>query len=200
MFAYIKGVVEEIAQDSIVLDHDGIGYFIYVPTTVLSQLPGKGVEVKIHTYFQVKEDGFSLFGFLSKEELELFKLLISVNGIGPKAGISILSVLSAEDLRFAIASEDDKAIAQAPGVGKKTAQRVIIDLKDKIDFVGAVESKLDAGEKNAISGARNDAILALSSLGYSQTESYKAVAEIENADEMDVESIIKEALKKLTFM
>jgi Holliday junction DNA helicase RuvA len=200
MFAYIKGVVEEIAQDSIVLDHDGIGYFIYVPTTVLSQLPGKGVEVKIHTYFQVKEDGFSLFGFLSKEELELFKLLISVNGIGPKAGISILSVLSAEDLRFAIASEDDKAIAQAPGVGKKTAQRVIIDLKDKIDFVGAVESKLDAGEKNAIFGARNDAILALSSLGYSQTESYKAVAEIENADEMDVESIIKEALKKLTFM
>ncbi|MCR5668151.1 MAG: Holliday junction branch migration protein RuvA [Lachnospiraceae bacterium] len=200
MFAYIKGVVEEIAQDSIVLDHDGIGYFIYVPTTVLSQLPSKGVEVKIHTYFQVKEDGFSLFGFLSKEELELFKLLISVNGIGPKAGISILSVLSAEDLRFAIASEDDKAIAQAPGVGKKTAQRVIIDLKDKIDFVGAVESKLDAGEKNAISGARNDAILALSSLGYSQTESYKAVAEIENADEMDVESIIKEALKKLTFM
>jgi Holliday junction DNA helicase RuvA len=200
MFAYIKGVVEEIAQDSIVLDHDGIGYFIYVPSTVLSQLPGKGVEVKIHTYFQVKEDGFSLFGFLSKEELELFKLLISVNGIGPKAGISILSVLSAEDLRFAIASEDDKAIAQAPGVGKKTAQRVIIDLKDKIDFVGAVESKLDAGEKNAISGARNDAILALSSLGYSQTESYKAVAEIENADEMDVESIIKEALKKLTFM
>lgn len=200
MFAYIKGVVEEIAQDSIVLDHDGIGYFIYVPTTVLSQLPGKGVEVKIHTYFQVKEDGFSLFGFLSKEELELFKLLISVNGIGPKAGISILSVLSAEDLRFAIASEDDKAIAQAPGVGKKTAQRVIIDLKDKIDFVGAVESKLEAGEKNAISGARNDAILALSSLGYSQTESYKAVAEIENADEMDVESIIKEALKKLTFM
>lgn len=200
MFAYIKGVVEEIAQDSIVLDHDGIGYFIYVPTTVLSQLPGKGVEVKIHIYFQVKEDGFSLFGFLSKEELELFKLLISVNGIGPKAGISILSVLSAEDLRFAIASEDDKAIAQAPGVGKKTAQRVIIDLKDKIDFVGAVESKLEAGEKNAISGARNDAILALSSLGYSQTESYKAVAEIENADEMDVESIIKEALKKLTFM
>jgi Holliday junction DNA helicase RuvA len=200
MFAYIKGVVEEIAQDSIVLDHDGIGYFIYVPTTVLSQLPGKGVEVKIHTYFQVKEDGFSLFGFLSKEELELFKLLISVNGIGPKAGISILSVLSAEDLRFAIASEDDKAIAQAPGVGKKTAQRVIIDLKDKIDFVGAVESKMEAGEKNAISGARNDAILALSSLGYSQTESYKAVAEIENADEMDVESIIKEALKKLTFM
>ncbi len=200
MFAYIKGVVEETAQDSIVLDHDGIGYFIYVPSTVLSQLPGKGVEVKIHTYFQVKEDGFSLFGFLSKEELELFKLLISVNGIGPKAGISILSVLSAEDLRFAIASEDDKAIAQAPGVGKKTAQRVIIDLKDKIDFVGAVESKLDAGEKNAISGARNDAILALSSLGYSQTESYKAVAEIENADEMDVESIIKEALKKLTFM
>ena len=158
------------------------------------------MEVKIHTYFQVKEDGFSLFGFLSKEELELFKLLISVNGIGPKAGISILSVLSAEDLRFAIASEDDKAIAQAPGVGKKTAQRVIIDLKDKIDFVGAVESKLEAGEKNAISGARNDAILALSSLGYSQTESYKAVAEIENADEMDVESIIKEALKKLTFM
>lgn len=200
MFAYIKGVVEEIAEDSIVLDHDGIGYFIYVPSTVLSQLPGKGVEVKIHTYFQVKEDGFSLFGFLSKEELELFKLLISVNGIGPKAGISILSVLSAEDLRFAIVSEDDKAIAQAPGVGKKTAQRVIIDLKDKIDFVGAVESKLDAGEKNAISGARNDAILALSSLGYSQTESYKAVAEIENADEMDVESIIKEALKKLTFM
>ena len=200
MFAYIKGVVEEIAQDSIVLDHDGIGYFIYVPTTVLSQLPGKGVEVKIYTYFQVKEDGFSLFGFLSKEELELFKLLISVNGIGPKAGISILSVLSAEDLRFAIASEDDKAIAQAPGVGKKTAQRVIIDLKDKIDFVGAVESKLEAGEKNVISGARNDAILALSSLGYSQTESYKAVAEIENADEMDVESIIKEALKKLTFM
>lgn len=200
MFAYIKGVVEEMTADTIVLDHDGIGYLIYVPSTVLSQLPGKGVEVKIHTYFQVKEDGFSLYGFLSKEDLDLFKLLISVNGIGPKAGLSILSVLTAEDLRFAIASEDDKAIAKAPGVGKKTAQRVIIDLRDKIDFVGAVESKLDAGQNQASAGARNDAILALSSLGYSQTESYKAVCEVENADELDVESIIKEALKKLTFM
>lgn len=200
MFAYIKGIVEEISNDTIVLDHNGIGYLISVPTSVLSELPGKGVEVKIHTYFQVKEDGFSLYGFLSKEDLDLFKLLISVNGIGPKAGLSILSVLSAEDLRFAIASEDDKAIAQAPGVGKKTAQRVIIDLRDKIDFVGAVESKLDSGMKNEANGARNDAILALSSLGYSQTESYKAVSQIENADEMDAETIIKEALKKLTFM
>ena len=132
MIAFLKGTIEEISEKSIFLDVNGIGYEIYMPTGSASMLPGVGEKIKIHTYLQISENGIGLYGFLSKDELNVFKLLITVNGIGPKGAVGILSALSANELRLAVLSDDDKAIAKAPGIGAKTAKKLILELKDKI--------------------------------------------------------------------
>ena len=139
MYAYISGKLEGVAEDAVIIDNHGIGYQILVPSSTLDRLPSVGGEVKVYTYLQVREDAMVLFGFLTKEELELFKRLITVTGIGPKGALAILGTLSVDDLRFAILSGDAKAIAAAPGIGVKTAQRVILDLKDRMDFLEAFE-------------------------------------------------------------
>ena len=142
-----------------------------------------------------------LYGFLSKDDLEIFKLLITVSGIGPKGGLAILSTLSADDLRFAILSGDSKAISQAPGIGAKTAQRVILDLKDKLSLEDAFEKKLENQASGAAvsmnSAVKNDAVMALNALGYSSTESLKAVSKVDITDDMDVEDVLKLALKNM---
>lgn len=135
--------------DSIVVEAAGVGYLIYIPTQYFDMLPDEGEDVKIYTYLCVREDAMILYGFLSKDDLEIFKLLITVSGIGPKGGLAILSTLPADDLRFAILSGDSKAISKAPGIGAKTAQRVILDLKDKLSLEDAFEKKLE----NQTSGA-----------------------------------------------
>lgn len=135
--------------DSIVVEAAGVGYLIYIPTQYFDMLPDEGEDVKIYTYLCVREDAMILYGFLSKDDLEIFKLLITVSGIGPKGGLAILSTLPADDLRFAILSGDSKAISKAPGIGAKTAQRVILDLKDKLSLEDAFEKKLE----NQASGA-----------------------------------------------
>ena len=142
MYAYISGKLEGVAEDAVIIDNHGIGYQILVPSSTLDRLPSVGGEVKVYTYLQVREDAMVLFGFLTKEELELFKRLITVTGIGPKGALAILGTLSVDDLRFAILSGDAKAIAAAPGIGVKTAQRVILDLKDRMDFLEAFEGRL----------------------------------------------------------
>ena len=142
-----------------------------------------------------------LYGFLTKDDLELFKLLISVSGIGPKGGLAILSTLEADDLRFAILSGDAKAISKAPGVGGKTAQRVILELKDKLSLEEAFEAKTEHVQKNAAAtggSVKNDAVMALTALGYSSTESLKAVSAVEITEDMDVEEVLKAALKHLS--
>lgn len=144
-----KGELAEKNIDSIVVEAAGVGYLIYIPTQYFDMLPDEGEDVKIYTYLCVREDAMILYGFLSKDDLEIFKLLITVSGIGPKGGLAILSTLSADDLRFAILSGDSKAISKAPGIGAKTAQRVILDLKDKLSLEDAFEKKLE----NQASGA-----------------------------------------------
>lgn len=144
-----KGELTEKNIDSIVVEAAGVGYLIYIPTQYFDMLPDEGDDVKIYTYLCVREDAMILYGFLSKDDLEIFKLLITVSGIGPKGGLAILSTLSADDLRFAILSGDSKAISKAPGIGAKTAQRVILDLKDKLSLEDAFEKKLE----NQASGA-----------------------------------------------
>ena len=143
-----------------------------------------------------------LYGFLTKDDLEMFKLLITVSGIGPKGGLAILSTLSSDDLRFAVLSGDSKAISKAPGIGSKTAQRVIIDLKDKLSLEDAFEKKLEhENEKINVSSnsqVKNDAVMALNALGYSSTESLKAVSKVEITDDMDVEDVLKAALKHMS--
>ena len=131
MYSYIKGTLEEVSEDLIVVENNGIGYNIRISARMLDALPARGEQVKIYTYLYVKEDAFSLFGFPSRDELEMFKLLINVSGIGPKGGLAVLSVLSANDLRFAIVAEDAKTISKAPGIGSKTAKRLIIELMGK---------------------------------------------------------------------
>ncbi len=197
MLSYMVGDVAEITPSGIVLDHNGIGYDITLSAGDINRVH-LNTEVKLFTHLQIRENEVSLFGFLNREDLTLFRLLIGVNGIGPKGAVAILSVLSADDLRFAIAAEDDKAIAKAPGIGKKTAQRVIIDLKDKIDFVGAVTDRLDNGNENTqvSSDERTEAILALNALGYSSSEALRAIHDIDTTG-MTVEQIIKEGLKRL---
>lgn len=134
MISYIRGNLAAVEKDKAVVDVHGVGYGIYMPERALGLLPQTGNEVKIHTYLNVREDAMQLFGFLTRDDLAVFKLLIGVSGIGPKGGLGILSQLSADDLRFAVLSGDVKAISATPGIGKKTAEKLIIELKDKLDL------------------------------------------------------------------
>lgn len=204
MYAYIKGILAEITEDAIIVENQGIGYEIAVPGQVFDYLPSVGEEVKIYTYHYVREDAILLYGFLTKEDVRIFKMLIGVSGIGPKGALSILSVLSTDNLRFAILGDDAKAIAKAPGVGAKTAQRVIIELKDKLSLEDAFEQKLanqaQKAELNPAVGVKNEAILALTSLGYSQSEALKVLQGIEISPDDQVEDVLKMALKQMAFL
>ena len=126
MIAFVSGILSDSTEDAAVVDVSGVGYRVLVSPGTLDKLPAVGTPVKLYTYFCVREDALLLYGFLTKEELGLFKQLITVSGIGPKAGLSLLSVMSVDDLRFAIFSADARAIAKAPGVGKKTAERLVL--------------------------------------------------------------------------
>lgn len=198
MIRYVKGMLALVEEDGIIIEAGGIGYRIRVSAMTLSALPRIGNTVQLYTYLQVREDAFSLFGFLSSEELSLFEQLIGVSGVGPKAALSILSVLSANDLKFAILSEDAKAISRAPGIGAKTAQRVVMELKDKISLDSAFEERIGgAVSTGAQSAAAEDAILGLTALGYSAQEAARAVRAIPDAQTLDTETLIKQALKSL---
>lgn len=202
MIAYVHGIVEDIAEDNVVLDVNGMGINVNISAGTASRLPGIGEPAKIYTYTCVREDTFQLYGFLTRCDLDIFKKLITVNGIGPKGGLAILSVMNAEDLRFAIMQGDAKAIAKAPGIGPKTAQRVILDLKDKIELDDSLiqrEITQTAGGNPLIADTpqKQEAVEALVSLGYGQAESIKAVNQIENLENLDSGAILKAALKKM---
>ena len=203
MYSYIKGTLEEIYEDRIVVENNGIGYQIEVPATVVERMPGIGEIVKIYTYLHVKEDCFSLFGFLSRDEHKLFKMMLNVSGIGPKGALGILSTLTPDQLRVAVASDDAKAIAKSPGIGSKTAQKLIIELKDKIHLEDVLE---DAFVQPVASGTDGcaalaaEAVEALTSLGYSLKEAKEVVGMIEVTEKMTVEDILKASLKNMAFL
>lgn len=200
MYNYFKGVLSQIGEDFIVVECNGIGYEIYIPVSVISDLPGVGFEVKVYTYLHVREDAMILYGFLSEDDKSIFKMLIGVSGIGPKGALSILSVLTPDDFRFAVLSDDAKAICKAPGIGNKMAQKLILELKDKLSLEDAFESKISKhSELKADQMAKTEAVSALVSLGYSSTEAYKAVSAIPDVQEMTTEAILKAALKKISF-
>lgn len=207
MIEYIKGILSAIGTDSIIVENQGIGYHINVPVSVLNQLPPTGMEVKIHTYLHVREDLLQMFGFLSRDDLEVFRLLITVNGIGPKGGLAILGIMSSDELRFAVLSEDAKSISKTPGIGAKTASKLILELKDKWKLEDVVvDSALDQGEaavrqQGADQGGYtlmiSDAVEALVALGYSSADSMRAVRQVERQEDMTVERLLKLSLKKL---
>ena len=195
MFAYLIGRVAGVTEDNLVLEVGQIGFNVKIPSSLPSLLPPIGEEVKIYTHTCVREDAFLLYGFLSQDDLDMFRLLITVKG-----GLAILSVMSADDVRLAVLTQDAKAIARAPGVGPKTAQRVILDLKDKVSMEETLvsrESAAYAAQTPGLSDARREAAEALAALGYSASEAAQAVRKVENADEMDVEELLKAALKHL---
>lgn len=202
MIGYIKGTLEEADEQCIIVDNHGIGYRIFVPGSVFAGALPIGEEVKIYTYFSVREDAMQLYGFLTRDDLRMFKMLLGVNGIGPKAGLGILSALTADELRFAVLADDAASIAKAPGIGKKTAQKLILELKDKLNLEDAFEQKLanQAQKTQTVSGADDamqEAVQALVALGYSSTDALRVVKKVEGADSMGVEEILKAALKKM---
>ncbi len=203
MIAFLKGRVAEIEENTAVIEVNGIGYEICVPASAVQALAAYGDEetVKVFTYTYVREDTLALFGFLSKDDLEMFKLLITVSGIGPKGAVAMLSGASTDDLRFAIMAGDVKTLSKAPGIGKKTAERVILDLRDKVskmyDARDMEISSASAGAVNISSGnaAAAEAIEALSALGYSKAEASSAVKQC--GELPDTEAYLKAALKYL---
>ncbi len=206
MFSYIKGTLEEYWEDIIVVESGGIGWNIHVPLSVLDRLPHVGDPIKIYTSFQVKEDSMTLYGFFSRQDLKMFNRLLGVNGIGPKAALGILSCLNPDDLRMAIIAEDAKAIARAPGIGPKTAKRVILDLKDKISMDEVLPQEFTQGQTDTVKaaasgvdGAGKEAIEALVALGYSPTEATKAVRQVTITEDMNSEAVLKASLKFLAF-
>lgn len=199
MIAFLRGEVAAVSENRLVLDVNNVGYQMFISARDAAEMPSVGEEVKIHTYLSVREDAMQLFGFLSEDDLEVYKLLLNVNGIGPKAGLGILSVLSADDLRFAVLSDDAKTIAKAPGIGNKTAQKLILELKDKLSLEDAFEKKLKKAEKNtsALEANKSEAVQALVALGYSNSDALRAVKKVDITEDMDTEAILKQALRKM---
>ena len=201
MIAYVHGIVEDIAEDNVIIDVGGIGYNVRISADTAARLPSVGEQVRLYTYTYVKEDAFLLYGFLSRNELAMFKLCIKVSGIGPKGVLAILSVMDVDSLRFAIMSGDTKAISRAPGIGARTAQRLILELKDKIKIDDSLINREIAATASSIisadSAQKQEAVEALVSLGYGQAESLKAVNAIEGIENMDSGAVLKAALKKM---
>jgi len=209
MIAYVKGTLAFINDQSVVVDVGGVGYLVNASTTTISRLPARGSDIQLFTYLQTTESGQSLHGFLTQEELRMFTLLISVSGIGPKVASGILGALSPQDIIMAIVAEDAVLLSKAPGVGKKTAQRLTLELRDKIKTTDAWEGTGGMAAQNVsgmaaqnVSGTsaqkseKQDAMDALLALGYGRTEAMQAVLEVAE-DDMAADSLIRLALKKL---
>jgi len=201
MIAYVKGVLAYVNDQSVVIDVNGIGYLVNASTSTISRLPSRGAELQMFTYLQTTDSGQSLHGFLSQEEVRLFTLLISVSGIGAKVATAILGTLSPQQIMMAIVAEDTAALSKAPGVGKKTAQRVLLELRDKIKTTNSWEDS-DASQisgalvSGGIASEKQDAMDALLALGYGRAEAMQTVLEVAE-DGMAADAIIRGALKKL---
>lgn len=201
MIAYVHGIIEDITDDNVVIDVGGIGYNVRISADTASRLPGEGESVRLYTYTLVREDAFLLYGFLTKDDLDIFRKCITVNGIGPKGALAILSVMDADSLRYAIMTGDAKAISRAPGIGARTAERLILDLKDKIKIddtlINREIASTSGGGNTADTPQKREAVEALVSLGYGQAESMKAVNAVQGNESMDSGAILKAALKKM---
>lgn len=199
MISYIKGTLEYIDETWIVIETAGIGYRVFVSPKTISSLPPIQNNIKIYTYMNVKDDGINLYGFLKQEDLELFNKLLLVSGIGPKGALNILGSMSSGEIILSIVSEDIKALSKAPGVGKKTAQRLIIELKDKFknsDFLNSLDENTETEFDSSLKNEKSEALEALLALGYSRTEAVTALKGI-SFEGMDTGAILKTALKKI---
>lgn len=206
MISYIRGTLADIDESIVVIENNGVGYGMSSSMNTIRQLPAIGSEVKLNTKLIPKEDSLTLYGFYDKEELKMFELLLSVSGIGPKGALAILSNMSVSDIQFAIAGGDAKAFAAAPGVGKKTAERVIIDLKDKVDIIGAFEAKISAdlsgsaGKNANTSTVKEEVLEALVALGYSASNAARALDKMTITEATTTEQLLSDTLKQMSFL
>lgn len=195
MIARIRGTLAEVGSDFIIVDVGGVGYELAVSSSTLGKLPSRGEEAVLGTYLHVREDTMQLFGFAEPAEKELFELLISVSGVGPKVALAILSAFSADDLRKAIATEDIALISSVPGIGKKTAQRLVVELVDKVAGAAEIAGAVLVGVSQSTYVEARDA---LAGLGYSPVEAKKALEGYDgDSTEPSTEDLVKYALKSL---
>jgi len=197
MYEYIKGIFVGINKDYVVIDNNGIGYKIYTSGSTMAKMPKTNESVLLYIKQIVREDFVGLYGFLTKDEIDMFSLVISTNGVGAKAGLSLLSICSVSSLKYAIVSGDEKTIVRAPGIGKKIAQRIILELREKIHIEQTeVNNLLQLSGSNLAEDRKLIEVLgALMSLGYSEKEAEKALKAINK--EQSLENIIKDCLKYL---
>ena len=201
MISFLRGEVASVLPDRVILEVGGVGFEVLISTRDAADMPPAGEDVKLYTYMSVSQDAIRLYGFLSEDDLSVYKALISVSGIGPKAALGILGALSANDLRFAVFSDDDKAITRAPGIGPKIAKKLILELKDKLNLEDAIHAGGDdysdgtAPASTALDAELADAVSALASLGYSNSEALRAVRKVKITDGMSTQDILKQALK-----
>ncbi len=197
MITYLRGEVVSVTEKRLVLDVNHVGFQVSISMRDAASMPPVGDEVLIYTYMSVREDAISLFGFLSEDDLEIYKLLITVSGIGPKGGLGILSVMSADDLRMAVLSDDSKTIAKAPGIGPKTAKKLILELKDKIsaqEMLDHLQSKAADSASGAFEAAKEEAVQIMVALGFSRSEAIRAVRSAKLDENMDADQILTAAL------
>lgn len=202
MIAFIRGELIEAETERVIVDVGGVGYGVRMPARAVAMLPAPGCEVKIHTYLNVREDCMQLFGFLTRDELTVFKMVIAVSGVGPKYGLNLLSALSPDELRYAILANDVKAITKAQGIGKKMAEKIILELKDKFDMEEVLDrgSGTDIGDMASESeGIRTEAVQALVALGYSSAEAVRAVKKVSADTCVTAEDVLKQALTNMMF-
>ena len=193
MIAYIKGIVTEKNTDSIIVECSGLGYEVFTCGRDIQSV-SKTDEILIYTYLRISDDAHTLYGFLNKDDLLMFKKLLGISGVGPKAALSIMSTLGSFDLKMAIVSDDYKAISSAQGIGPKIAKRIILDLKEKVDLDNITSIESEATINN---GVQAEVAEALTSLGYSSSEAYKVLRSIEINNSDTTEDILKIALKKI---
>ena len=198
MYAYIKGILAAKKADRIIVETGGIGYNVYFPAGRIMMLPKNGSEICVYTYTSVREDAIKLYGFPTEDDLELFIQLTGVSGVGPKAAQALLSELTASEIRFAILGEDTKTLCKAQGVAKKTAERIIVDLKGRVSVEDAVGLELTAdGKEEVADEAVLEAVEALTALGYSAKEARAAATRAKTEGAGDSEAILKSALRYL---
>lgn len=195
MIAYLKGIIDIKRQDYVVIDVHGVGYKIFMPERAIQNLEVDS-EAKIYTFMRVREDDVSLYGFLNVEELAMFELLISVGGIGAKSAVGILSNIAPSKFALAVITDDVTTLKKLPGIGAKTAQRIILELKDKIKTQEATEQENEIKQKTEVSDSAKDAIEALQVLGYTRREVEEAISKIGESN-LTTEEIIKQGLKYL---
>ncbi|XZH19243.1 Holliday junction branch migration protein RuvA [Clostridium perfringens] len=199
MYEYIRGQFQGISKDYVVIELNNIGYRIFTSGNTMSNMPKVGDEVLLYLEQIVREDFIGLYGFTTREELEMFKLLLSINGVGAKAALSLLSISTVNNLKYAIMMGYEKHITRAPGIGKKTAQRIILELKDKLkpDELTSEEGQLIEGinDNSDYSFNINETLSALMALGYTEKEAQKALEKVDKT--LSIENMIKESLKLL---